>query len=82
MIAATILMMVLVVAVFSLWILGTILDVNRVSRFRIYATATGLTYILLGLWLGWTWASVLASLALWIAAILIGAWRPDAVSVD
>jgi hypothetical protein len=80
--AATILLVVFVIAVVSLWVLAIVLDVNRANRFRIYATAVGLTYILLGLWLGWAWASALASVTLWIAAILIGAWRPDAVSWD
>jgi hypothetical protein len=80
--AATVLLLVFVIAVVSLWVLGVVLDVNHANRFRIYATAVGLTYILLGIWLGWAWASALASIALWIAAVFFGAWRTDAVSCD
>jgi hypothetical protein len=55
-----------------LWILGFRIDVGPDARFRLFATAALLLYIVLGMLVGWGIAAAIWFAGLWICAIIAG----------
>ncbi|MDG2385420.1 MAG: hypothetical protein P8N76_27360 [Pirellulaceae bacterium] len=53
-----------------LWIGGTILSLSTTNRFRFYASAFIVLFVLLTLFFGWKNAAMIGFAGLWLAAIL------------
>jgi hypothetical protein len=70
--AQTLLFVMLVAADAALWIAAVIAPLTTAGRFRATAGAALLLMLLVGCLFGWGPATVLAALALWLAAIVVG----------
>lgn len=54
----------------ALWGMGCVMDVSSDTRFRLLAAAAIVLYLILGMLLGWSWASAICLAGIWIWAIV------------
>ena len=56
----------------ALWATGFLLDIGPEGRFRLLSAAAVLSYVVLGMMLGWAIASAIWFGGLWIYAVVAG----------